>query len=81
MVRITIDDDFKRKLSDSGQLVEIVDTNGCLVGRFVPERAGADDQWEVVYPMLSEQELAERLNSNEPTFTTEEVKEYLRKRS
>jgi Zn/Cd-binding protein ZinT len=81
MVRITIDDDFKRKLSDSGQLVEIVDTNGRLVGRFVPEREAADDQWEVVYPHLSEQELAERLNSQEPTYTTEEVKDYLRKLS
>jgi hypothetical protein len=81
MVRITIDDDFKHKLSDSGQLVEIVDTNGRLLGRFVPERAGGNDQWEVVYPKLSEQELSERLYSDEPTYTTEEVKDYLKNHS
>jgi hypothetical protein len=80
MVRITIDDELKRRLSESGRLVEIVDTNGHLVGKFVPERQDSDE-WEVVHPTLSDEELAERLNSNEPTYTTEEVKDYLRKLS
>jgi len=80
MVRITIDDELKRRLSESGRLVEIVDTDGRLVGKFVPE-TGDSDEWEIVYPSLSEEELNRRLHSPGPRYTTEEVKEHLRKRS
>jgi hypothetical protein len=79
MVRITIDDELKRRLSESGKLVEIVDTNGRLVGKFVPETDGSDE-WEVVYPKLSEEELNLRLHSAGPTYTMKQVKEYLGKR-
>jgi hypothetical protein len=77
MTQIMLDEAACRKLAQAGQIVEVCDPAGRVVGRFVPLIDLS--QWEPVTPEISEEELERRANSNAKRYTTDEVLDYLRK--
>lgn len=81
MVRITIDDALKEKLLGSGDVVELCDESGRLLGRILPQKEDPLEGWTPLMPELSEEEYQRRLASNEPGLTTEQLKERLRNMS
>ena len=83
MIRITIDDEQKKKLLDAEGIVELCDTSGRLLGKILPAKAHSSKKpslegWEPVTPPISEEELQRRIHSKEPGITTEELKARLR---
>ncbi|NOZ41168.1 MAG: hypothetical protein GXP24_13220 [Planctomycetes bacterium] len=81
MIRITIDDEQKKKLLDAEGIVELCDTSGRLLGKILPENPSPLEGWEPITPPISEEELQRRINSKEPGITTEEFKARLRELS
>jgi hypothetical protein len=77
MNQIILDASLASKLSAVGQVVELCDPSGKVLGRFVPLIDMS--QWEPVSPDISEEELDRRSQSNERTYTTAEVLAYLEK--
>jgi len=80
MIRITIDDEQKKKLLDAEGIVELCDTSGKLLGYFL-SLSQERNFWKVLLPELSEEEIQRRVDTGEPGFTSEQVKEYLRMRA
>lgn len=78
MVRITIDDNLRQKLFSSGEIVELCDKSGRLLGRMVPQIEKPLEDNESLTPELSEQELQQRYEINGPTITTAELIERLK---
>ncbi|QDU87292.1 hypothetical protein Pla175_06510 [Pirellulimonas nuda] len=79
MVRITIDDELKRRLEATDGPVELCDAKGKVVG-FVRVETPPNwrDYWIDDEPKLSREEIDRRLNSPKPGLTTEQVKAKLR---
>ena len=77
MVRITIDDDLKRKLLSTNELVEFCDSEGNLIASVLPKTPESFDR-DAVFPELTPEEAERRCNSDGPWLTTEQVKERLR---
>jgi hypothetical protein len=75
MAPIILDANLARQLSQLGQPVELADTSGKVIGRFVPEVDASE--WEQLTPDVSEEELDRRESANEKTFTTAEVIKHL----
>ncbi len=86
MIRITLDDEQKKKLLDAEGIVELCDASGRLLGKILPGKALSSENpslegWEPVTPPISEEELQRRINSQKPGITTEELKTRLRELS
>jgi len=81
MIRITIDDEQKKKLLDAEGIVELCDASGRLLGKILPEKENLLEGWEPITPPLSEEELQRRINSKEPGISAEELKMRLRELS
>jgi hypothetical protein len=77
MIQITLDAALAKYLQQLGQVVELCDPSGNVIGRFVPvpELSG----WERMSPDINAEELARRLKSNEKRYTTAEVLAHLEK--
>jgi hypothetical protein len=80
MVRITIDEETRKKLFSTGDdVVELFDESGKLLGRVLPHRGDPLAGWTPITPELSEEELDRLSNANGPTMTTEELIAYLKR--
>jgi hypothetical protein len=77
MPKITLDADLSSKLHELGQVVELCDPAGRVLGRFIPHVDMSE--WEPISPDVSEEELDRREQSNEKRYTTAEVLAYLEK--
>lgn len=75
MTQIILDPSLANKLTNLSQVVELCDTSGRVLGRFVP--AVDLSEWEPVSPDVSEEELDQREQATE-WYTTEEVLAHLR---
>jgi hypothetical protein len=62
------------KLSELLHPVNVCDAYGQVIGQFFPRLDPARFDLE---PEISEEEIERRKNSNEPTYSTEEVLRYL----
>lgn len=83
MVRITIDEDLKQKLFSTGEVVELCDSSGQVLGEVRPRESNAEQlaASKPLTPEISEQELDQLANSDDWTgITTAEVKAHLRSR-
>ena len=80
MVRITIDEELRRKLfpTKSTEIVELVDESGKLVGRLLPEAGFAPEGWEPITPIPTEEELRRRAAYEGPGISTDELIKRLR---
>mgnify|MGYP007059431590 CR=1 FL=1 len=78
MVRIIIDDSLKQELLSAEDGAELCDAAGNVVAR-VMAISHEIDPWSF-FPELTEDEIERRCKSDEPGLTTEQVKDYLRKR-
>jgi hypothetical protein len=76
MIQITIDEALWTKLHELGQEVELCDSTGRAVGKFVPLIDLSE--WEPLSPDISEEELDQREQSTE-WYTMEEVLAHLEK--
>lgn len=77
MTRVTLDAALSNRLYELGQVVELCDPTGKVLGRFVP--AADVSRWEPVTPDVSEEELLRRERSGD-WVTTEEVLARLKER-
>ena len=76
MTKLIVDATLPEKLPGLIYPVELCDANGRILGRYFPELDPAEFDLE---PQISEEELRRRAQSDEKTYTTAEVLEYLRK--
>ena len=77
MNQITLDPTLSKQLHGLGQVVELCDPSGQVLGRFVPV---VDlNEWEPLSPVVSEEELDRRASSKEKRYTTSEVLAHLEK--
>jgi hypothetical protein len=76
-MHVTLDPTTARQLQGLGQVVDLRDPSGRLLGRFVPATDLAE--WEPASPEVSEEELNRRAQSAEKRFTTAEVLAHLEK--
>ena len=80
MTRVTIDVDPREKLHNCTMPLEICDEARLVLALLTPSTPWNDpDNWIELTPPVSEEELQRRLNSNEPTYSTQEVIEMLKK--
>jgi len=79
MVRITVDEDLRKKFLNFTKDFELCDENGKILARLQSVRSdSSDEQWEFLTPEVSDEEIQRRLKADEPTLTTSEVIEHLR---
>lgn len=71
MTQITLDPELAGRLSHLLQTVELCDSSGRVLGRFVP--ATESSRWEPIGPDVSEDELDRREQSDERRYSTTEV--------
>ena len=80
MVRITVDDELRKKFLNFIDDVELCDETGRVLARFQRSTPWSDpDQWEPITPEISQEEIERRLKAGGPTYTTAEVLEKLSK--
>jgi hypothetical protein len=80
MIRITVDEELRKKFRDFKQDVELCDETGRVLGRFQISAPWTDpDQWEPLTPEISQEEIERRLAEGGATFTTAQVIEHLSK--
>lgn len=77
MTQIKLDATLSSQLHGLGQVVELCDPSGKVLGKFVP--TVDDSEWEPITPDVTEEELDRREKSNEKRYTTAEVIAYLEK--
>lgn len=77
MTRIKLDAAISKQLHDLGQVVELCDPAGEVLGKFVPvvDRS----EWEPISPDVSKEELDRREKAKEKRHTTAEVLAHLEK--
>ena len=73
MVQITIDNELRKKLFASGEVVELRDERGNLLGRLLPEKDDPLEGWEPITPELPEEELQKAYEYDGPGMTTAEL--------
>jgi len=79
MVRITVDEELRKKFLNFTKDFELCDENGKILARLQSVRSdSSDEQWEFLTPEVSDEEIQRRLKADEPTLTTSEVIEHLR---
>jgi hypothetical protein len=80
MTRVTIDEEMQKKLLDCAKPLELCNEAGVVLARLTPSTPWTNPgDWEELTPPVSDEELQRRLNSNEPTHSTQEVIEMLKK--
>jgi hypothetical protein len=83
MKRITADAELRAKLMYFTTPMEFCDETGRVIARLMPSTPWNDpNNWAdtvELTPPVSDAEMQRRLNSDEPTYTTQEVIEMLRK--
>lgn len=79
MIQITIDEDLRKKFFSSGQVVELCDASGKLLGRLYPVKVDPLDGWAPITPVPTEDELREAAKYDGPGMTTDELLAYLKR--
>jgi hypothetical protein len=80
MTRVTIDAALREKLMDFRVPLELCDESGHVVARVAPSTPYNDpENWVELTPHVSEEEIERRISSDEPTYTTQEVIEKIKK--
>jgi hypothetical protein len=80
MKKITIDDELRKKLMYLTTPLELCDKEGHVLARLTPSTPWNDpENWEALTPDISEEELQRRLNSDEPTYSTQELIEKIKR--
>lgn len=77
MTQIMLDVASSKQLHGLGQIVELCDPSGHVLGRFVP--VVDMKEWEPLSAEASEEELDRRARSKEKRYTTAEVLAHLEK--
>lgn len=77
MTQLTLDENLARQFDNVGEVIELRDPEGRILGHFVP--VSAPGEWETVSPDVSEAELDRRERAGETRFTTAEVLAHLEK--
>ena len=76
MTRVVLGQDAATKLRGARERLELCDDSGTILGYFTPAEEAVE--YEDFIPPISEEELRRRLR-DEPSFTTDEVLERLKK--
>jgi hypothetical protein len=82
MTRVTVDADLRKKLLNCATPLELCDEAGQVLARLTPSTPRTDAQnWIELTPPVSDQELLRRLSSDEPTYSTQEVIDMIKRAS
>lgn len=74
MTKIKVDYELRKKLLFLTTPLEFCDESGKVIARYTPSTPWNDpDRWVELTPEITEEELERRRNSNERTYSTEEV--------
>jgi hypothetical protein len=80
MTRITIDADLRQKLMNFTTPLELCDEGGHVLGHLMPSTPWSDpEDWVEITPPVTEEEMQRRLSSDEPTYSTSELIEKLKR--
>jgi hypothetical protein len=80
MTRVTLDPDLRKKLLNCTTPLELCDETGLVLAKLTPSTPWTDpENWIELTPPVSDEELDRRSNSNEPTYSTQEVIDMLKK--
>jgi hypothetical protein len=80
MTRVTVDSDLRKKLMNCTTPLELCDEQGYVLAKLVPSTPWTDpENWIELTPDVSDEELDRRSISNEPSYSTEEVIDMLKK--
>lgn len=71
MTQIFLDASVSSQLHNLTQPVELCDSSGRVLGRFIPMIDMSE--WEPISPDISEEELDQRAKSNQKRYSTAEV--------
>lgn len=75
MSQFVLDASSIHKLPTRTQPVDLCDTSGRVLGRFVPKFDPSE--WEIIGPELSDEEVRKLLESGQRRYTTAEVIKHL----
>jgi hypothetical protein len=76
MTRVIVDDILRSKLRNLTEPLELCDSSGRALGRFVP--ASDLSEYEYWEPEISDEELRQQLQSGEKSYTTAELLAHLK---
>jgi hypothetical protein len=76
MTRVILDEEMRKKLLDCIKPLELCNEAGIVLARLTPSPDGSDpDDWDELTPPVSDEEIQRRIDSDEPTFTTQDLVE------
>lgn len=80
MTRVTIDADLRKKLMNCTTPLELCDEKGMVLARLTPSTPWTDpENWIELTPPVSDEEIQRRIDSGEPTYTTQELIEKIKR--
>lgn len=77
MVRITIDAEMREKLLSSGEIVELCDESGEVLGRITPRNARIAQEYTRLAADFTDEELKASREDQRPGMSTAELIAYL----
>jgi hypothetical protein len=79
MTRVILDEEMRKKLLDCTKPLELCDEAGIVLARLTPSLNASDpDDWEELTPPVSDEEIQRQIDSDEPTFTTQDLVERIK---
>ena len=79
MTKVTVDAELRKRLLFFTTPLEFCDANGIVIARYTPSTPWNDpDNWVGFNPEISEEEMDRRINSDERTYTTQEIIEMIK---
>jgi hypothetical protein len=79
MTRVTLDDELRKKLLNCTKPLELCDETGLVLARLTPSTPIDENDWEELTLPASDEEIQRRIDSNEPTFSTDELVEKIKR--
>jgi hypothetical protein len=80
MTRVILDEEMRKKLFDCTKPLELCNEAGIVLAHLMPSLDGIDaDDWEDLTPPASDEEIQRRIDSDEPTFTTQDLVERIKR--
>lgn len=78
MTKVTVDAKLVRKLHNLTTPLEFCDENGKVLARYMPSTPWNDPENWLPNPGPTDEEMERRLNSNERTYSTQELIEMIK---
>jgi hypothetical protein len=79
VTRITVDKEMREKLLNFSRPLELCNEAGMILARLVPSTPLSNpEDWEELTPMPTDEDIQRRIDSNERTYSTQELIEKIK---